>query len=190
MTWIDFRDGTVRFLFGLAKKVLLADHIGHLANEVFGLPAKQLNRTMLIAGNHGDLFQSWYVRVQCAEIDPREHGRYFRYYRFPTSFGPQRYALLFMPGTYGTAGTPLNFQVGYYTAVAGLGLSPNDVVINGSIDVYNQCASGSCVALTNFWRSLSNLNIIAARGHVLTSNILIGGFAAVHKMSIRFHRAT
>jgi hypothetical protein len=46
--------------------------------------------------------------------------------------------------------------------VAGLGLSPNDVVINGSIDVYNQCASGSCVALTNFWRSLSNLTIDVA----------------------------
>jgi hypothetical protein len=74
-------------------------------------------------------------------------------------FGKQRYALLFKPGTYGTANTPLNFQVGYYTAVAGLGLSPSDVVINGSIDVYNQCASGSCVALTNFWRSLSNLTI-------------------------------
>jgi hypothetical protein len=74
-------------------------------------------------------------------------------------FGTQRYALLFKPGTYGTANTPLNFQVGYYTAVAGLGLSPSDVVINGSIDVYNQCASGSCVALTNFWRSLSNLTI-------------------------------
>jgi hypothetical protein len=43
--------------------------------------------------------------------------------------------------------------------VAGLGLSPNDVVINGSIDVYNQCFSGSCIALVNFWRSLSNLTI-------------------------------
>ena len=58
-------------------------------------------------------------------------------------FGTQRYALLFMPGTYGTTAAPLNFQVGYYTAVAGLGLSPNDVVINGSIDVNNQCASGT-----------------------------------------------
>jgi hypothetical protein len=75
-------------------------------------------------------------------------------------FGTQRYALLFMPGTYGSADTPLNFQVGYYTMVAGLGSSPNDVVINGSIDVYNQCAApNDCVALTNFWRSLSNLTI-------------------------------
>ena len=43
VTWIDFRDGIIRFLFGLAKKVLLADHIGHFASEVFALPAKQLN---------------------------------------------------------------------------------------------------------------------------------------------------
>src|SRR5258706_12417636 len=48
-------------------------------------------------------------------------------------FGTQRYALLFKPGTYGSSTHPLNFQVGYYTAVAGLGLSPSDVVINGSI---------------------------------------------------------
>src|SRR5690242_14207666 len=75
-------------------------------------------------------------------------------------FGTQRYALLFKPGTYGSAATPLNFQVGYYTTVAGLGLTPNDVVVNGSINVYNQCdGTGSCIALTNFWRSLSNLTI-------------------------------
>src|SRR5579884_3203352 len=75
-------------------------------------------------------------------------------------FGTQRYALLFAPGTYGSSTTPLNFQVGYYTAVAGLGLSPSDVVINGSIDVYNQCdSSNNCTALVNFWRSLSNLTI-------------------------------
>ena len=74
-------------------------------------------------------------------------------------FGSQRYALLFKPGTYGTAANPLNFQVGYYTAVAGLGQSPNDVVVNGSIYVHNQCVGGSCVALNNFWRSLSNLTI-------------------------------
>jgi hypothetical protein len=75
-------------------------------------------------------------------------------------FGTQRYALLFEPGTYGSSTNPLNFQVGYYTAVAGLGLSPNDVVINGSVYVRNQCfGPGNCTALVNFWRSLSNLTI-------------------------------
>jgi len=75
-------------------------------------------------------------------------------------FGTQRYALLFEPGTYGSSTAPLNFQVGYYTTVAGLGLSPNDVVINGSIYVRNQCfGANNCTALDNFWRSLSNLTI-------------------------------
>jgi hypothetical protein len=77
-------------------------------------------------------------------------------------FGTQRYALLFEPGTYGTPTSPLNFQIGYYTSVAGLGLSPSDVVINGSIDVFNRCLGANntnCVALVNFWRSMSNLTI-------------------------------
>src|SRR5579871_1017188 len=75
-------------------------------------------------------------------------------------FGPQRYALLFEPGTYGSAANPLIFQVGYYTQVAGLGATPGDVVINGSVDVYNQCfGPTNCIALDNFWRSLSNLTI-------------------------------
>jgi hypothetical protein len=77
----------------------------------------------------------------------------------PNQFGTQRYALLFEPGTYGTAANPLNFQVGYYTSVAGLGASPSDVVVNGSIYVRNQCGPSGCLALNNFWRSLSNLTI-------------------------------
>jgi hypothetical protein len=80
-------------------------------------------------------------------------------------FGSQRYAILFEPGTYGSTADPLIFQVGYYTTVAGLGLNPGDVTINGSIDVYNQCfASNNCIALDNFWRSLSNLTINVAGG--------------------------
>jgi hypothetical protein len=74
--------------------------------------------------------------------------------------GTQRYALLFKPGTYGTAEHPLVFQVGYYTEVAGLGLNPTDVTINGHVDVYNRCLTPSnCIALVNFWRSLSNLTV-------------------------------
>ena len=78
-------------------------------------------------------------------------------------FGAQRYALLFKPGTYGTVAQPLTFQVGYYTEVAGLGASPADVTINGHIDVYNRCLTpDNCLALVNFWRSLSNLTVNVA----------------------------
>ena len=83
----------------------------------------------------------------------------------PNQFGPQRYAIFFEPGTYGSKADPLIFQVGYYTQVAGLGAQPGDVTINGSVDVYNQCsAANNCVALDNFWRSLSNLTINVAGG--------------------------
>jgi hypothetical protein len=81
----------------------------------------------------------------------------------PDQFGDGRFALLFKPGTYGSPTDPLNFQVGYYTDVAGLGDSPDDVTINGTVDAFNQCdAAGSCTALTNFWRSVSNLRIAVA----------------------------
>ena len=86
-------------------------------------------------------------------------------------FGAQRYAVFFEPGTYGSTADPLIFQVGYYTTVAGLGLNPGDVTINGSIDVYNQCFAATppattpnCIALDNFWRSLSNLTVNVAGG--------------------------
>ncbi len=77
----------------------------------------------------------------------------------PNQFGTQRYAILFEPGTYGSAADPLDFQVGYYTEVAGLGAQPGDVVINGAINVFNQCSGGSCNGTDNFWRSLLNLTL-------------------------------
>ena len=74
--------------------------------------------------------------------------------------GPNRYALLFKPGVYGSAAEPLILKVGYYTEIAGLGALPTDVVINGHVDVYNRClAPDNCIALNNFWRALSNLTI-------------------------------
>ena len=77
--------------------------------------------------------------------------------------GTDRYAFLFKPGTYGTDTHPLQIKVGYYTEISGLGASPGDVVINGKIEVYNRCLAGNgtsnCLALVNFWRTLSNLSI-------------------------------
>ncbi|HEU4999582.1 MAG TPA: adenylyl cyclase [Lapillicoccus sp.] len=79
--------------------------------------------------------------------------------------GDGRYALLFKPGVYGSAQTPLNIKVGYYTEVAGLGAFPGSVVINGHVEVYNRCfPDGQCFALNNFWRSLSNLTINVTGG--------------------------
>src|SRR5450830_1150575 len=83
-------------------------------------------------------------------------------------FSTNRYAIFFEPGTYGSYAHPLVFQVGFYTQVAGLGLMPQDTVVNGMIEVFaNECATrtrnGStsfwCNSTTNFWRSLSNLQL-------------------------------
>ena len=48
---------------------------------------------------------------------------------------------------------------------SGLGRTPNDVVINGHVNVYNRCLDtergkpSNCIALDNFWRSASNLTV-------------------------------
>ena len=82
-----------------------------------------------------------------------------------SQFNNDGYALLFEPGTYGSATTPLVFEVGYYTEVAGLGAVPQDTVINGQIEVFPNaldCASSTnCWAnsTVNFWRSMSNVTL-------------------------------
>ncbi len=70
--------------------------------------------------------------------------------------GTERYALLFLPGTYGSATDPLDVRVGYYTEVDGLGQDPTDVTINGGVTATGTSGSG---ALDTFWRSVSNLTI-------------------------------
>jgi hypothetical protein len=82
-----------------------------------------------------------------------------------SQFDSQRYDILFEPGTYGSTSAPLIFQVGYYTEVAGLGLTPGQTILYGAAEVNNQCfpptppATSNCIGLDNFWRSLSNLTI-------------------------------
>ncbi len=68
-------------------------------------------------------------------------------------FGAERYALLFKPGKY-----DLSCNVGFYTHVAGLGASPDDVEIRGGVNVpakWMPNANATC----NFWRTIENLAI-------------------------------
>ncbi|WP_436843551.1 coagulation factor 5/8 type domain-containing protein, partial [Streptomyces hundungensis] len=67
-------------------------------------------------------------------------------------FGTERYALLFKPGTYSA-----DANVGFYTQVAGLGLSPDDVTINGAVHAEADWFQGN--ATQNFWRSAENLSV-------------------------------
>jgi hypothetical protein len=77
-------------------------------------------------------------------------------------FDSARYSVFFEPGTYGSAADPLEFQVGYYEQVAGLGTLPSDTVVNGEIEVFNNLCTpntSDCNSDDNFWRSLSNLEL-------------------------------
>ncbi|WP_234343638.1 coagulation factor 5/8 type domain-containing protein [Streptomyces sp. NRRL F-5123] len=75
-------------------------------------------------------------------------------------FGTGRFAFLFKPGTY-----DVDAQLGYYTSVAGLGLSPDDVTINGAVRVEGRPQpGGGDSALTNFWRSAENLAVAPTGG--------------------------
>ncbi|MFD9316533.1 coagulation factor 5/8 type domain-containing protein [Streptomyces sp. NPDC060053] len=73
-------------------------------------------------------------------------------------FGTGRYALLFRPGTY----HGLNAQLGFYTSIAGLGLSPDDTTINGDVSVDAGWFGGN--ATQNFWRSAENLALVPVSG--------------------------
>jgi len=119
--------------------------------------AKSVKPTVVAAPDFGPNVHILTPDMALADIQTVVDGIAAR--QVSNQFGPERDAVLFMPGAYGTPAAPLNFQVGYNTAVAGLGRSPTDVTVTGSINVYNQCDSSGCFALSNFWRSLSNLNI-------------------------------
>ena len=74
-----------------------------------------------------------------------------------SEFGARRYALLFKPGTY-----DVDARIGFYTQVSGLGLSPNDVVINGGMRADAHWRKGN--ATLNFWRIVENMSIVPSGG--------------------------
>ncbi|MFE4696580.1 RICIN domain-containing protein [Streptomyces sp. NPDC056738] len=72
-------------------------------------------------------------------------------------FGTARKAFLFKPGTYSA-----DANVGFYTQVAGLGLSPDDVSIRGAVHAEADWFQGN--ATQNFWRSAENLSVTPTSG--------------------------
>jgi hypothetical protein len=73
-------------------------------------------------------------------------------------FGSQRYAVMFKPGTYSN-----DVNVGFYTQVLGLGLSPDAVTINGAVHVEADWFPPQN-ATQNFWRGAENLSVNPAGG--------------------------
>ncbi|NBH01699.1 coagulation factor 5/8 type domain-containing protein [Amycolatopsis sp. SID8362] len=73
-------------------------------------------------------------------------------------FGSQRYAVMFKPGTYAN-----DVNVGFYTQVLGLGLSPDAVNINGAVHVEADWFPPQN-ATQNFWRGAENLSVTPTGG--------------------------
>ncbi len=92
-------------------------------------------------------------------------------------FGATGYALLFKPGKYN-----VNFNVGFYTEVAGLGRSPDEALINGGVNINAQWNGGE--ALDNFWRSLGNFAVRpSATGD--TTRIAVSQAAPVRRLHVK-----
>ncbi|UNS98420.1 coagulation factor 5/8 type domain-containing protein [Streptomyces tubbatahanensis] len=91
-------------------------------------------------------------------------------------FGEGRYALLFKPGSY----SGLNAQLGFYTSIAGLGLSPDDTTINGDVTVDAGWFDGN--ATQNFWRSAENLALVPVSG---TNRWAVSQAAPFRRMHVR-----
>ncbi|MCX5250273.1 coagulation factor 5/8 type domain-containing protein [Streptomyces sp. NBC_00201] len=91
-------------------------------------------------------------------------------------FGTGRYALLFKPGTY----NGLNAQLGFYTSIMGLGLSPDDTTIHGDVTVDAGWFNGN--ATQNFWRSAENLALAPANG---TNRWAVAQAAPFRRMHVR-----
>ncbi|HTE45197.1 MAG TPA: RICIN domain-containing protein, partial [Gemmatimonadaceae bacterium] len=73
-------------------------------------------------------------------------------------FGEERFLILFKPGIYA-----IDVNVGFYTHVAGLGTSPDDVQIQGAVhaeaDWWGQRNGPANNATQNFWRTAENLSV-------------------------------
>ncbi|WP_442814591.1 RICIN domain-containing protein [Streptomyces sp. NBC_01198] len=90
-------------------------------------------------------------------------------------FGGQRYAVLFKPGTYSA-----DVNVGFYTEVAGLGLNPDDVTINGAVHAEADWFQGN--ATQNFWRDAENMSVNPTGG---TDRWAVSQAAPYRRMHVR-----
>jgi len=90
-------------------------------------------------------------------------------------FGGERFAILFKPGTYNVTA-----KVGFYTQLSGLGLSPDDVVINGGVRADARWKQGN--ATLNFWRVVENMSVSPTNG---SNRWAVSQAAPMRRMHIR-----
>jgi hypothetical protein len=90
-------------------------------------------------------------------------------------FGPQRNALLFMPGNYS-----VDVPVGFYTEVIGLGASPDATRIAGNMHADANHEHNN--ATTTFWRAAAGISIAPAGG---TMQWAVSQAVSLRRMHVR-----
>src|SRR5256714_2755294 len=90
-------------------------------------------------------------------------------------FGPQRNALLFLPGSYS-----VDVPVGFYTEVMGLGASPEATRITGNMHADANHEHNN--ATTTFWRAAEGLSVVPAGG---TMQWAVSQAVSLRRMHVR-----
>ncbi|MGH8878876.1 MAG: coagulation factor 5/8 type domain-containing protein, partial [Stackebrandtia sp.] len=90
-------------------------------------------------------------------------------------FGGNRFALLFKPGDYN-----VDANIGFYTQILGLGLSPDEVTVTGAVHAEADWFDGN--ATHNFWRGAENLAVVPVSG---TDRWAVSQAAPYRRMHLR-----
>lgn len=163
-----------RAVLGAAAAVASVPALGGLATPAAAAPSGRSRSPKALPGG-GDLGPNVIV---FAPSTPGIQAKLDEVFKKQESaqFGTGRYALLFKPGSY----SGLNAQIGFYTSIAGLGLSPDDTTINGDITVDAGWFNGN--ATQNFWRSAENLAVVPVNG---TNRWAVAQAAPFRRMHVR-----
>jgi hypothetical protein len=92
-----------------------------------------------------------------------------------SEFGPQRNALLFLPGRYS-----VDVPVGFYTEVIGLGASPDETQISGNVHADANHEHNN--ATTTFWRAAEGLSVAPTGG---TMQWAVSQAVSLRRMHVR-----
>src|SRR5271165_5077655 len=115
------------------------------------------NVTIFDPSMPGSAIQSAFDAVQATQAPPVTGQPYTS---GTGQFNSVRHAFLFKPGSY----SGIQAFIGYYTSVAGLGISPDDVTINGTINSIGVGPTNNPAdqadGLDNFWRSIENMHMV------------------------------
>jgi hypothetical protein len=90
-------------------------------------------------------------------------------------FGPQRNALIFLPGSY-----HVDVPIGFYTEVMGVGASPDSVHITGN--VHADASAPNNNATITFWRAAEGFSVIPSGGTMQWAVSQAAPFRRMHVM--------